>query len=55
MREENQCKIIGWLILIISLAMLAAIAASGCQMVHGAALDIESASRYVADHTVVDR
>jgi len=30
-------------------------AVAGCQMIHGAALDIESAARYTADHTVVDR
>ena len=55
MTEENQCRIVGWLIGAIAVGLLALVAFSGCQMVHGFALDVESAARYTADHTVADR
>ena len=55
MRERtNQCWEY-WAAIAIGFLILLNVLMAGCQMVHGAALDIESAARYTADHTVTDR
>lgn len=53
-QERKQCKVIGWLIFIVSIALLAVIASSGCRTVKGAAdgfmLDGQAMFNYAVDH-----
>lgn len=49
MNDNTQCKIIGWVILVICLGLLAGIAASGCQTVRGAAHDLGCVTDYVQE------
>ena len=45
-----------WLLVVFFLlAIIAGLISTSCQTVHGLALDVESAARYTADHTKVDR
>jgi len=58
MNEENQCRVVGWLITAIAIGLLAVVAFtnSGCmQTMHGMASDIRSGATYVEDHTIDDK